>query len=532
MNSYKIDNSSKWNDRLFMSREQIRTYDKIASEKYHIDSLVLMENAGRGASEIIIKLFNGVTDKNKKAAVIAGPGNNGGDGFVITRHLINAGIPVMLFMAVAESSLKGDALKNFIVLKDMKVPITYIDTEAKTENTDSGLKEYSIVIDALLGTGVERTIEGHLLHVLKLINESSSKIVSIDIPSGLDADTGIDWGNGVTADYTITFGHIKKGMLTSQNAFKTGKVFILPIGVPASASVDAGYEGVILDEQSVKKLLPKSSPMAHKGIMGHLAVVAGSYGKSGAAILTSKAALRSGTGLVTIATTAAAQESIEARSIEVMVTNMIEKADAPITDKIIKKIPSLFEDKTAVALGPGLTTAPGISMLAMKILQSINVPAVVDADGLNILAQDPSAAGRITTPMIFTPHPGEMARLLNISTAQVQADRIGSAKKAASWHKSIVVLKGSNTIIATPDGDVFVNPTGNCGMATAGTGDTLTGIIGGFLAQKIQPLEAAILGTFIHGKAGDQAVEKTGFAGLTASDIIKELPLILKEWEI
>jgi len=387
------------------------------------------------------------------------------------------------------------------------------------------------VVDALFGTGVERALDPIMVKVIDIINACPATVVSADIPSGLDADTGATWGHVVAADITATYGHIKRGMLLFPGAASCGRIEVIPIGAPAKASEEAGADGLILCDGTVQSFMPSRRRDAHKGTCGHLAVVAGSMGKSGAAVMTGQAALRTGAGLVTIATTQNARPTVESRCLEIMVDTVIEKVDAALTDKSVKNAVALMEGKTAVALGPGLTTAPGISALAVRLLQSLEIPAVVDADGVNILAADPSGAGRITTPMVLTPHPGEMARLMGKSVAQVQADRIGTAREAARWHKVVIVLKGAHSIIASPEGDIWMNPTGNPGMATAGMGDVLTGIIGGLLAQGVEPVHAALLGTYLHGLAADRCSVRTGHMGLIAGDVIDELPSLLREWE-
>lgn len=519
--------SDQWNKHLFMNREQIRSYDKIAIEEVGISGAVLMENAGVGATHLALEMLNG----KKKVAVIAGPGNNGGDGFVIARHLLNAGCEVQVFIAAQADALKGDAKTNYDILATMNSPITPITDEKSSESLLSTL-DCDLIIDALLGTGVNKPIEGYLGNIIEQMNASTIPILAIDIPSGLDADTGKTWRTTVNATETATFGHLKQGLLLFPGATHAGTVHAVPIGVPAAISAQAGIQGTISSESLVRSLLPTRKTDAHKGTMGHLLVVAGSLGKSGAAVMAAQAAMRAGTGLVTIATTQNARATIEPRCLEVMVETVIEKPDAALTDKDVKKLSTLVEGKTALALGPGLTTAPGISALAMRLLQMLEMPAVIDADGINILAKDPSGAGRIIAPMVFTPHPGEMARLTGKSTAQVQNNRIEVTKQAAMWHKATIVLKGAHTVIASPDGDIFINPTGNEGMASGGMGDVLTGLIGSFLAQGLKPFDAAVAGTYIHGTLADRCIKKLGKAGLLASDLVAELPYFQREWNL
>jgi len=518
--------TTRWNDRLFMTRGQVREYDRIAIEDVGVPGPVLMENAGRGAAAVAMEMLA----DGDSVAVVAGPGNNGGDGFVIARHLLGAGFPVETFLAIPPDKIGGDAGMNLKILRAMGAPLTEVIGAAAVEGLPERLSGHALVVDAVLGTGVSRNVEGHLAEVIGAVNRCQAPVLSMDIPSGLDADSGTPWGVAVQADATVTFGHLKRGLLLFPGAGLAGEIVVAPIGAPAFVSDEAGWEGSVLEEESVTGLLPERPRDAHKGTFGHLLLLAGSLGKTGAAAMAAQAAMRAGTGLVTIGTTANAQPVLESRCMEVMVEGLLEKSDAPLTDKVVKKAEGLLEGKAALAMGPGLSTAAGISALAMKMLQLAEVPAVVDADGINILARDPSGMGRISAPMVLTPHPGEMARLVNKSVPAVQSDRIESAREAARWHKTVIVLKGANTVIAAPDGRVFVNPTGNPGMASGGMGDVLTGIIGGFLAQGLEPLEAAILGTFLHGHAADVAAEDVGETSLLASDVISALPEIIKDW--
>jgi ADP-dependent NAD(P)H-hydrate dehydratase / NAD(P)H-hydrate epimerase len=517
-----------WDKTLFMTREQIRDYDRISMETYGILGAQLMENAGRGAAQYILARF----ETKRRIAVVTGPGNNGGDGFAVARHLLNAGCAVTVFSAVPAESLTGDARLNFEILKKTNADIADLSTPESFADFDARLAEYDLAIDALLGTGVSRDVEGLLDRVISCINASRVPIVSLDIPSGLDADTGHLWGNAVRATATVTFGHIKRGLLLYPGAEHTGELETVSIGAPSAVSEQAGYDGRILSKKMLLPLIPQRKPDCHKGTVGHLLVVGGLSGKTGAATITGNAAIRTGCGLVTVATSLQAQPTLEAKCLEVMVDHIIDATDSPLSEKSAARVATLLEGKKAVALGPGLGTGPAISHLAVRLLKSLSVPVVVDADGINILADDPSSVARIEAPMIFTPHPGEMARFINKSVHAVQSDRIGVCRETAQRNHVVVVLKGAHTVVASPDGRVFINPTGNAGMATAGMGDVLTGIIGGLLAQGIEPLDAALLGVYLHGAAGDRAVCRTGEAGLLASDVILDIPQILRDWSL
>jgi NAD(P)H-hydrate epimerase len=518
-----------WNKQIFMTREQMREYDRLAIEEVGIPGPVLMENAGRGAADLAVELLG----ERRRLAVLAGPGNNGGDGFVIARHLLDAGYAVNTYLAVPRDKVKGDALLNLKLLEAMAPAIVEVDTPDKAADLEVRLKHDGFVVDALLGTGVSRNVEGHLAQLIETVNRSGVPVMAVDIPSGLDADSGHPWGVAVRAEATATFGHLKRGLVLFPGAELAGRVRAVPIGVPGFVSGKAGVDGQLIGEERVRPLLPDRAPDSHKGTFGHLLLLAGSLGKTGAAALAGLSAMRVGTGLVTIATTAAAQPIIAGGCNPVLMTErVIEKTGAPLTERDFKRLEGLIAGKKAMAVGPGITTAKGIAALALRLLQAAEVPAVVDADGVNILADDPTAAGRITAPMVLTPHPGEMARLMDKSVPAVQADRIGIAREAAAQHQVVIALKGAHTVVAAPDGQTFVNPTGNPGMASGGTGDVLTGIIGGFLAQGLSPLDSTLFGVYLHGLAGDRAAARLGQPALIATDLIDELPALLQAWSV
>jgi NAD(P)H-hydrate epimerase len=485
-----------------------------------------MENAGRGAAALAAKMCR----DQGRVAVVAGPGNNGGDGFVISRHLLNMGYEVDTYLAAPRATVRGDPLVNLAVLEKMSGSVFDISTPDKIGRFEENLRSCDVVVDALLGTGVSRGVDGHMGDLIDAMNRSGAKVLAVDVPSGLDADSGRPLGKAVQASVTATFGHLKLGLLLYPGASLAGQIEVIPIGVPGAVSGSVGWSGAVIAEEAVRRLIPRRPLDSHKGTFGHLLALAGSAGKTGAAAMVGKAAMRVGTGLVTVATTAEAQPALEAKCLEVMVDHVLERTDSPISQKAIARLGRLLEGKQAVAIGPGISTEPGMSALAISLLGMLKVPAVIDADCISILANDPNNADRIFAPLVLTPHPGEMARLMGKSVDDIQADRIGAAKNAAKRYKAIVVLKGAHTVIAAPDGGVFVNPTGNPGMASGGMGDVLTGIIGGLLAQGLSPLDAALSGVYLHGLAGDRACKRLGCPGLIASDVIDEIAEILREW--
>ncbi len=515
-----------WNDHLFMTRSGIREYDRIAIDELGIPGPVLMENAGRGATRIAAGMLAG---RPGSVGILAGPGNNGGDGFVIARHLINQGVTVRTYLAVPRHKAKGDAALNLDILEKMGGDIRDVsDTPAR--ELASPLKHHALIVDALLGTGVTREVSGLLGDLIDLLNTLCVPVLAVDIPSGLDSDTGRPWGRAVRAAATATFGHLKRGLVQYPGRGLAGAISVIPLGVPGEVSAECGVDGEVLSEETVRSLLPERATDAHKGTFGHLLVVGGFSGKTGAAAMAGASAMRAGAGLVTLATSFEAGPALEAKCLEVMVAPVIEE-EAPPTEATALRIATALEGKRAVALGPGLSTGANATALTEQVLDALSVPAVVDADGLNILAANPALFEKTAVPMVLTPHPGEMARLVGKGTREVQANRIDISRAFAEERGVVLVLKGAGTVIAAPDGRVFVNPTGNAGMASGGMGDVLTGVIGGFLAQGLAPLDSARLGVYLHGLAGDRAVVRTGAAGLIASEVMFELQGILRDWE-
>ncbi len=516
-----MDTVERWDDRLFMTRAQMREYDRLAIAALGVPGPVLMESAGRGAAALALELLGGRRD----VVVLAGPGNNGGDGFVIARHLANAGARVATLLAVPREKVTGDALLNLEILERMGEAPRGIAGGADLGDVASRLAAADLVVDALLGTGATRAVEGLLGDLIDLVNAAGAQVLAVDVPSGLDADTGRPLGRAIRADATATFGHLKRGLVVHPGAGLAGVVRVVPLGVPASISRRAGVDGEVLGAAALRPLVPRRAADSHKGTFGHLLVVGGSAGKAGAAVMCGRAAMRSGAGLVTLAASAEARAAVEAQCVEAMVETSFLAPEYALSDGDRAHLDAVLGGKSAVAIGPGLSTARAAVETVLHLVASLAVPAVVDADGLNALA----AAGDGFTPggaaLVLTPHPGEMARLLGVSSADVQADRLGAAREAAKRFGAVAVLKGARTVIADRDGRAFVNPTGNPGMASGGMGDALTGIVGGLLAQGLPALDAARLGAYLHGLAGDLAAARIGGeAGLVCSDLIDAIP--------
>jgi len=509
---------------LLVTADVMREMDRVAIEEYGVPGAVLMENAGAGTARAIM----GRWPRASRVAVIAGGGNNGGDGFVIARHLINSGVEAVTFLLSDRGKISGDARINLEILSRMHSVILEVKSEEDLSLLREALHGYDLVVDAMLGTGLSRELKEVYRSCVEIINSSDVPVCSVDIPSGLSSDTGRPLGDAVRADLTCTYGLVKVGQVVYPGAAYVGDLMLVDIGMPVDVIEKLGGSDRLLMAEGVRRWFAPRDPQAHKGDFGHLLVVAASPGKTGAAAMCAEAAVRSGAGLVT----AAVPESLNA----VLESKLTEAMTLPARDEkgfleagAWEDIEPVLERATALAVGPGLGTRECTRKLFFKLLSEAGAPMVIDADGLNLLVSDVGAVKSSGAEAVLTPHPGEMARLLNISSGQVQQDRISAARRLAEASGAVVVLKGSRSIIVSPEGTLAVNPTGNPGMAGGGAGDVLTGIIGSLLARGFEAFDAACAGTWIHGRAGDMAVETYGETALKATDLIDALPDVFME---
>jgi len=527
-----------------LTAQQMREIDRLTVERCGIPYATLMETAGARVVEAIIGHGEPIT--KTVFSVFCGKGNNGGDGAVIARLLWMRGAPlvcVYLFGRIAET--KGEARANFEIISQI------YEEERKRENFFSRLSIQEItneedasyiydgaddVIDALFGTGLTRPSDGLYTKAIESINHhiDSATIVSVDIPSGLSSDTSQHIGPYVQADLTVSFTAPKIGNVLAPASEANGKLVIASIGTPGwLIEEESGSYLHLVEAKQVDDWLKASRRHAdaHKGSVGDVLLIAGSRGKTGAAALSSETILRAGAGLITVATARSAQSLLVTQTrTEVMTEALDELESGAVSHAALDRALQLAEKRTVIALGPGLSSSEESTRhFVREFVERRNAPMVIDADGLNALAPWPEELkGSDELPIIITPHPGEMARLTGKTNAEVVADRINVAREFATKHHVITVLKGSRTIIAAASreegGEVYVNPTGNAGMATAGSGDVLTGLIAGLLAQRpSEPLEATIAGVYLHGLAGDLAAAKLGMRSLIASDIITNL---------
>lgn len=499
---------------------QMREADRRTIQDIGVNSLVLMENAGRQVVAAIEATRGELLEG--RVAVICGRGNNGGDGFVIARTLAQRGIDVAVFLIGRVADVRGDARVNLEILGRLGLTVIEVADSQAWELHVTEVRDCTLIVDAIVGTGLKAPLSGLLETVVADVNGSGIPVVAVDLPSGVSADSADVPGPAIEAAVTVTLAAPKLPLVLPPAELHAGDIVIADIGVPSS--VIDGLEGPwveLLTRATMRELIPPRTPDSHKGDYGHVLVIAGSPGKTGAACLAGRAALRSGAGLVTIATSASCQPVLAGMDPEYM-THAIDEGPAGLAPDAVDELLDLARD--VIVVGPGLGQAADTKRFVTSLVDRSAVPLVVDADGLNAFTGAAGAlTGREGRDVIVTPHPGEMARLMGLSTNDVQAHRLDVARDLATSHHLYVVLKGHRTVIATPDGKLFINPTGNAGMATGGTGDVLTGMIAAWLAQLLDAEAACKLAVYLHGLAGDSAEVQTGETALVAGDLVGHL---------
>lgn len=503
---------------------EMQEMDRRTIDTFGIPGRILMECAGRGATRTFLeKVYDA---RSGRVGIVAGRGNNGGDGFVIARYLAQRDIDVSVFLLSDCGAVKGDAAANLELLKALKVPVIEIPGPEQFARTQTTMLHVTCWIDALLGTGLNADVKGYFRQVIEFINAQQRPVLAVDIPSGLNADTGQICGICIQATATATFGFPKIGHVVHPGAQYCGSVDVIDIGIPAFIASQVSARQRMITNQEVKLIVDRRSPDDHKGRTGHLLVVAGATGKTGAAAMTANAALRAGAGLVTLCLPKALNLIAEAQLIEAMTTPLPDQGTGLILDDAFDTLLAQTPGKQALAIGPGLGTESPTRKLVHRVIKELELPLVIDADGLNNLAGHTALIKHRSAPTVLTPHPGEMTRLTGLSTRQIQQDRLTIARKFAIDNRVCVVLKGARTVIAEPEGHVWINPTGNAGMASGGMGDVLTGMIAGFLAQGCSAVEAAIAGTYLHGLAADMLSRKMPW-GYLATEVIQTIPLAI-----
>jgi NAD(P)H-hydrate epimerase len=465
---------------------------------------------------------------DRQVIILAGKGNNGGDALVVARRLHELKAEVRLFLLFSPENLSGDTLENWHMVEKLGLKWHILSDENSFYLLRLRLNQCDLVIDGIFGTGFRGKTQKNVCRAIQAINDSKVPVLAIDIPSGLEADTGRIEEHCIKADYTVTFAWVKRGLVVFPGKEFVGQLEVANISLPQEAIRELEREEYYVDKDFACKVLPPIDWQGHKNSFGHVLVIAGSAGMTGACYFTCKAALRSGAGLVTACLPKSLAVNFDIAFPEVITRGVEETVFSSLDAIAWLEIEEMMINKKSVVFGPGLSAEESIKDILQQLLENIKVPLVIDADGLNVLAQNIDVLQHIQTPVILTPHPGEMARLLGISTEDVQSDRIGTALQAAAKLNSIVVLKGAASITAIPQGVAYINSTGCPALATAGTGDILAGIIGSFLAQGICPVEAAYLGVYIHGLAGDLAAGEKGMRGVMARDVLDMVPYALK----
>ncbi|MDF9408017.1 MAG: Bifunctional NAD(P)H-hydrate repair enzyme Nnr [Pelotomaculum sp. PtaB.Bin013] len=505
-----------------VTAEEMKKLDQTAIKEYKVPGLVLMENAGRQVVEVIRKVLGNV--RGKVITVFVGKGNNGGDGFVIARHLLNMGAEVKV-LAIAElDEITGDAATNLNIWRKMGQKVYSLQHGDGINIVRLVLMNTDLIVDAIYGTGFRGKMVEKTGRIVEVLNGSGKPIVAVDIPSGLEADTGKASGPCIQAAHTVTFALPKLGLILEPGADYAGELHVVDISIPAVLIEKEAPQRYLITGEMIKEWLSPRPSDAHKGNFGRVLVVAGSRGMTGAACLVGEAALRAGAGLVTVAVPESLHDIMESKLTEVMTVPLPDTGKGHLSRGARQNILSLLDNADVLALGPGLSTVPEVVAMVRELLPSVRIPCVIDADGLNALAGEVEILRKIQAPVVITPHPGEMARLMDVTTREIQEDRLSIAGKAATIWNVVALLKGARTVVAAPDGAIYINPTGNPGMATGGSGDVLTGVVAALIAQGLNPAQAASAGAYVHGLAGDMGARIKGMIGLTAGDILFNLP--------
>ena len=504
---------------LVLTAAEMRAADGAVATALGVPTLRLMETAGRGIAAIVERELGGAG----RVTIVCGGGSNGGDGFVAARQLALAGLSVRVLLTAPKEKIQGDAAVALGALAQLG-SVAVEDGSAWTDEAtwqarlgDAQAKGVDAVVDAIFGTGFRGPVRDVPAAALAAMNAAGGRKFAVDIPSGLDADSGRAAGVVFRADVTATMGARKVGLVVDASA-PVGRIELVDLGAPVDARLAPFARCRLLDAQGIAERIPRRSADAHKGSSGHLLVVAGSAGKTGAAFLVGTAALRSGAGLVTIASTAAGQSALDAKAIELMTARYTDGEDADPAPSLAA-LQTLAGRAQAVALGPGIPTGAGMRAVVHALVSQLKLPMVIDADALNALGTEaPKLLNGAPAPRVLTPHPGEMGRLLGISIAEVQSDRLVHARALAAATGAIVVLKGARTIVASPDGQAYINPFACGALATAGSGDVLTGVTGALLARGVDALAAAQVAVYLHGAAG-AALEPELGDGVVAGEL-------------
>jgi len=507
-----------------LTPERMAKYDEYAIKTWGIPSTVLMENAGRNMYRLMKERY--LVDKSR-ISIFCGRGNNGGDGFVVGRYALEAGYRVKVFLLCKKEDLKGDVALNMRLYTSIGGDIIEVDNSF--DIVQRGIQHADIIIDAIFGTGLSKPVTGREKTVIERINESGKPVIAVDIPSGIDGKTGIPLGCAVKAMHTFTFAYPKIGQILCPGAYHAGKLTVIDISIPSFVEEKVGFDGYVIDGAMLKNTLKERTPWSHKGTYGHAVVIAGSPGKTGAAYMTSLAALKIGAGLVTLIIPESLNNIMEAKLTEVMTYPVADNGTGCFTLSSYDRIKAFVEDKDVVIMGPGLSQNRETMELVRKLYIEIDKPFVIDADGINAFQNHIDVIKEVKRDAVFTPHPGEIARLIGLSPKDINEDRIGIGRRFVEETGGNLVLKGAGTVIFSPSGDIFINPTGNPALAKGGSGDILTGFIGGLASQGCPLVEASSAGVYLHGYLADDWVEANTDMDLLAGDLLAGLSKAIRD---
>ncbi|MBI3793164.1 MAG: NAD(P)H-hydrate dehydratase [Nitrospinae bacterium] len=520
----KSENSPNTHPLKVVSSAQMREIDRLAIEKYGVPELVLMENAGIQSMLYLQELLGGL--EGKRIGIFCGKGNNGGDGFVLARHLFTRGLDPAVYLVVPKGEIKGSAKINMEAYLSVGGRMKEFLDETDLKKHKIAIRHADVLVDALLGTGLNAELKGMYKTAVEKINDWKRFCLALDVPTGLSADKGAIYGLNVRADATITFGLPKTGLMFYPSAESVGRLKTADISFPPPLIASSPCEAFLPDSAYIKSILPPRPPTAHKGTYGHVVVTGGSEGMGGAVALSALAALKVGAGLSTAAVPADLAGRLELGVLEVMSLKLgAGIGDAGNAEKILK----FSEGKSAILIGPGMGRSLNREVLALRLAASLEIPMVIDADGLNNIAGKADVLKSARAPVVITPHPGEMASLTGKTTAEINADRLTVAKSFSKEFNCVTVLKGARTVTSAPDGTAFINPTGNQNLASGGTGDVLGGMIAGYIAQGLSPLNASVAAVYVHGLSADIYTMRNDPYSLTATALIDYLPQALSE---
>jgi len=505
-----------------VTAQQMREIDRATIQDFGFPGRVLMENAGNAVAQAATELL----PPGRCALIFCGKGNNGGDGFVAARHLAAAGFAPQVALLADGDELTGDAAANYKYARVFDLPI---HENPSDELIKELLLSAGVVIDAILGTGISGQVQGRSREIIELLASYQGPIIAVDVPSGIDANTGVILGAAIKADVTVTFGLPKQGLYLYPARDYCGQIRIIDISLAPPTINRPQLNTYITTAADVTATLPKRAADAHKGDAGRVLLIAGSAGLTGAATMASMAAARTGAGLVTLAIPAALNPILEAKCTEVMTYPLMDHGCGYLRMRNAKDILRLAQAADAIAIGPGLGREENTFELVRHLVAEIDAPIVLDADGVNAFIGHKEELAASSAELIITPHPGELANLTDLEIAEIQADRVGVAQKWATELNAVMVLKGAATVAAAPDRETWINTTGNSGMASGGMGDILTGMVAALLASGAEGLQAAAAAVWMHGRAADMAAEKIGPRGYLPTDLLDLIPAVFEE---